>query len=118
MLSRLGSKRTLSLSTRQPDGLLVLSMEFRNPDGSIIAKFDEDGFIVMPPYIGRHPNKSTLKVWDSHGVEFTKVVYVNKRLLRLKMPSLGIGTEVLSDEKGPSICLPPGAGIELGPNGP
>jgi hypothetical protein len=101
---------------KSADGLLILSLDFRATDGSIIVKVDQDGFVVNPLFLKRHPDKSTLVVWDSFGKEVLKVRYVNKRLLRIE-PHLGEDTELFFDTTKPPMCMPqlPDGGLEIMP---
>ncbi len=76
-------KNVISIS-KSNDGSLVLFIDVINKDGSLIVRFDEEGFVVNPNLIKGHPNKSTLVVEDLYGNEVLRAQYENKRLLRLQ----------------------------------
>jgi hypothetical protein len=64
--------------------MLVLSMDIRNKDGTLIVRFDETGFEVNPGLLKRHPDKSTLIVEDTHGNQVVKARYANRRVFSLE----------------------------------
>lgn len=106
------SSNFISIS-KSIDGLLVLSLSLRNKDGSIIVKFDENGFEVGSDFFKRHPDKRTLIVTDLRGEEVLKVVYVNKRYLRLQ-GKLTLNGQLLFDTSTlQHWCAPSGLGIRL-----
>ena len=87
-------------------GLLALTMDIRNKDGNALVEFDKDGFYVNPSFgIKRHPNKSTLSVSDLKNKEILKVVYANKRLLRIDANVDGDGGFLANTEQLPTACI-------------
>ena len=76
-------RRVISFS-KSDSGALVLSMDIRDSDDTLIARFDEDGFEVNPHLLKRHPDKSTLIVEDTHGNQVMKARYSSKRVFTLE----------------------------------
>jgi hypothetical protein len=77
-------KQDMITVSKGASGLLELRMNIRNRDGSLIVRFDEDGFEVSPALYKRHPDKSTLVVEDSFGNEVLRVRYKNQKTLYLR----------------------------------
>jgi hypothetical protein len=112
--AKVGTYREVISVSKDADGLFVLLLDVRNVDGSIIVRFDEDGFEVGPGFFKRHPNKSTLIVTDLRGTEVLKVVYANKHYLWMRAKII-VNGELIEDTSAlPHLCMFPGAGtIEL-----
>jgi hypothetical protein len=70
--------------SKSKDGMLVLSIDIRDRDHSIIVQFSEDGFAVNPNLIKLHPDKSTLIVENLRGDPVLKARYINKRTFSLE----------------------------------
>lgn len=70
--------------SKSEDGTMVLTMSARNSDGTLVARFDSDGFEVSPILFKRHPDKSTLIVEDQSGNKMIKVQYLNKKTITLR----------------------------------
>src|ERR1700692_2140949 len=99
--------------SKSADGLLVLTLDLRNADGSLMARFDEDGFEVGNGFKGRHPNKSTLIIEDSHGARVLKVAYMNKTYLSIEGSIVVDGKVIVNTFENQHFCLPPNAGLEI-----
>jgi len=72
------------------------------PDGSLLIRFDKNGFEVNPFLFKRHPDKSALIVEDLRGTEVFRASYDNPRLLRVR------GKITI----GPRVVDIPGLGIK------
>lgn len=88
------------------NGLLELTMDIRNRDGNALVEIDKDGFYVSPLFGNKlHPNKSTLTVRDLKNKEILKVVYANKRLLRIDTHVDGDGGFLANTAQLPTACI-------------
>ena len=93
--------------SKSAEDLLVLSLNLRDKDGTIIVKFDEDGFVVGPQFLKRRPDKSTLIVTDVRGDEVLKAVYVTKSYLWLRAKIILNGELITNTSLFQHFCVPP-----------
>jgi hypothetical protein len=98
---------TLINLTKATNGDVVFAMDIRDKSGSILIRFDDDGFEVGPQLYKRHPDKSTLIATDATGEQVLKVTYVNKHFMRVQAHIVVDGQLLFDPSKEfGSRCMP------------
>ena len=81
-------------------------LDVRGQDGRIVARFDEDGYVVGNHLAVKRPDSSTLSVIDEFGKEAINIKYPNKHIIVIKGSMNYNGKEVNLSRIGLSnICL-------------
>jgi hypothetical protein len=70
---------------RNADGSIVVPLDIRSPDGKVIVRMDENGFVVNRNNIleMRRPDRSSLVIVDQYGNQVLNARYMNRQAFRL-----------------------------------
>jgi hypothetical protein len=76
---------------RDPKGMLTVLLDIRSQDGRIIARMNEDGFVVnRNNYLEMKKDKSSLEIIDEYGNEVLKVHYINPHAISVGGLNIGL----------------------------
>jgi hypothetical protein len=88
-----GEIKVLQLD-RLPSGNLMPILDVIGQDGTILARFDRDGYVLGSHLVIKRPDKSTLIVVDKYGEEAIDIQYLNPHAIKISGHLFDKGQEV------------------------